>query len=129
MPRPLLSSSRRQSVQRHVAAWKESGLSRRDYSRLQGIPASTFSRWCRRILAEEPRAPRPSSPRPGSPVEHAGEAKLVRVFPPAPTGSCRTPQKRPPLVLVVDRRFRLVLPDGFSPSSLREALRILTGLP
>ena len=129
MPRPLLSSSRRQSVQRHVVAWKESGLSRRDYSHQQGIPASTFSRWCRRFLPEVLRVARLSSPPHASPVGDAGEVKLVRVFPAAPTGSGRAPQKRPPLVLVVDRRFRLVLPDGFSPSTLREALRVLAGLP
>jgi hypothetical protein len=43
--------------QRHVEAWRESGLSQADYCRQQGLNPKTFSAWARRALLIDKSAP------------------------------------------------------------------------
>ncbi|MFZ2168116.1 MAG: IS66 family insertion sequence element accessory protein TnpB [Methylococcaceae bacterium] len=43
--------------QRHVKAWRESGLSQADYCRQQGINPKTFSAWARRALPIDKNTP------------------------------------------------------------------------
>ncbi len=43
--------------QRHVEAWRESGLSQADYCRQQGINPKTFSAWARRALPIDKNTP------------------------------------------------------------------------
>jgi hypothetical protein len=43
--------------QRHVEAWRESGLSQADYCRKQGINPKTFSAWARRALPIDKNTP------------------------------------------------------------------------
>ncbi len=43
--------------QRHVEAWRESGLSQADYCRQQSINPKTFSAWARRALPIDKNTP------------------------------------------------------------------------
>jgi transposase-like protein len=63
--------------QRHVQAWRESGMSQADYCRQQGLNPKTFSKWARGESPGEPTAPLEVIPVQVTPSSPATEAAVV----------------------------------------------------
>jgi hypothetical protein len=76
--------------QRHVEAWRESGLSQADYCRQQGLNHKTFSVWTRRVkvdLSLDKDAPldlRPVQLEPSPPVAITQVSMMLRLAHGAP---------------------------------------------
>lgn len=121
------SASRRRFWVRHVSAWRRSGLNRAAYAREYGFHPETFSRWVRLLGFGEKAMPSEADSangQVGSSVQFVGVAEelITRAVPPA------TVRRSPGVSIVVARRFRIILSDGFSPSTLADVIRTLEGL-
>ena len=94
--------------QRHVEAWRESGLSQADYCRQQGLNRKTFSLWTRRDQ--------------GNPtIDRGTSLELISVQVSAPVAS--TPVS---VMLRLANGVKLELSTAVSPRWLAELLRCLT---
>lgn len=89
-----------------VQRWRESGLSQKEYCIKGGISVERFGYWKRSLDGEN--------------------RSLVAV--PAKTVSSALFTARPSLGLVVDNRYRVEIPDTFSPSTLEAVLQVLSHL-
>jgi hypothetical protein len=146
---PGFISSRRQRWERHVSAWMQSGLSKREYSRKHQINPKSLSYWCQRALTgglHPSNAPHDSPTRveghppnggptslPAKPAIRFSMKDAPRVhFAPVPGGLLaqvsRPPGSRGKVSLFFGRRFRLVIPPDFSPAVLAKIIRTLEGL-
>ena len=71
--------------QRHVEAWRESGLSQADYCQQQGLNRKTFSVWTRRIQGDSslgkgaPLELRPIQLEPSAPVASTPASVMLRL--------------------------------------------------
>jgi transposase-like protein len=92
--------------QRHVEAWRESGLSQADYCRQQGLNPKTLSAWSRRALPIDKSAPL--------------EIIAVQVTPSAPAVITETS-----LILRLAHGAQLELSTEVPPRWLAELLRCL----
>lgn len=95
--------------QRHVEAWRESGLSQAAYCHQQGLNRKTFSVWTRRIQGD-------SSLGKGAPLE----LRPIQLEPPAPVAS--TPAS---VMLRLANGVQLELTTAVPPGWLAELLRCL----
>ena len=93
-----------------VQRWRESGLTQREYCKREGISIERFGAWKRRLDRENQN-------------ESGG---LVAVPPKIVSSALFT--VRPVLGLVVDERYRVEIPDAFSPSTLEAVLQVLSRL-
>ena len=89
----------------HVAAWKSSGLSQREYCERTGMPRSRLAYWSSRIKAAR---------------EATGFVEIDKLASVAGSGS-ETIE-----VLVADR-YRVRLSSGFSADALSRVLEVLEG--
>ena len=92
--------------QRHVEAWRESGLTQADYCRQQGLNSKTFSVWVRRALPINKNVPL--------------EVISVQVTPSTPPISADAN-----VILRLAHGARLELSTAVSPRWLAELLRCL----
>ncbi|MDA8162242.1 MAG: IS66 family insertion sequence element accessory protein TnpB [Desulfobacteraceae bacterium] len=92
-----------------VQRWKESGLTQREYCKKEDLSIERFGAWKRRLDHENQ-------------VETGG---LVAVPSKIVSSALFT---RPALGLVVDERYRVEIPDAFSPSTLEAVLQVLSRL-
>jgi hypothetical protein len=92
--------------QRHVEAWRESGLSQAGYCRQQGLNPKTLSTWARRALPIDKSAPL--------------EIIAVQVTPSVPSVIADTN-----LILRLGHGTHLELSTAVSPHWLAELLRCL----
>ncbi|MCK9638242.1 MAG: IS66 family insertion sequence element accessory protein TnpB [Methylobacter tundripaludum] len=93
--------------QRHVKAWRESGLSQADYCRQQGINPKTFSAWARRALPIDKNTPL--------------DVVSVQVAPSPPTAAAEAGA----IFLRLAHGVQLELSTAVSPRWLAELLRCL----
>ena len=92
-----------------VRQWRESGLTQRQYCKREGTSIERFGAWKRR----------------GS--ENQSESRGLVAVPPKIVSSALF-TARPSLGLVVDERYRVEIPDTFSPSTLEAVLQVLSHL-
>lgn len=100
------SIERRKYWTGQVEGWKESGLTQKEYCLREKISLERFGAWKRRLDSE-------------GKIE-AGS--LVAVPPKIVSSALFT---APALRLVVDERYRLEIPDSFSPATLEAVLQVL----
>ena len=93
-----------------VRRWRESGLTQREYCKREGLSIERFGSWKRRL---------------GS--DNQSESRGLVAVPPRIVSSALF-TTRPALGLVVDERYRVEIPDAFSPSTLEAVLQILSRL-
>jgi len=94
--------------QRHVEAWRKSGLSQADYCRQQGFNPKTFSAWARRALPIDKNTPL--------------DVVSVQVAPSPPTAAVEAGAI---IMLRFPHGTQLELSTAVSPRSLAELLRCL----
>ena len=93
-----------------VHRWRSSGLTQKEYCNKEGISLERFGTWKRRFDREG-----------------AGCAgALVAV--PSKIVSSALMERRPALGLVVSERYRVEIPDTFSPATLERVLQVLARL-
>ena len=104
------SIERRKYWTDHVQRWRESGLTQREYCKREGLSIERFGAWKRRLDREN----------------QSMAGGLVAVPPKIVSSALFT--ARPALGLVVDERYRVEIPDAFSPSTLEAVLQVLSRL-
>ena len=91
-----------------VERWRSSGLTQKEYCSKEGLSLERFGTWKRRLDRED------------------NSGTLVAV----PTGivssALRTSHRM--LSLVVDERYRIEIPDAFTPGTLQNVLEVLSRL-
>jgi hypothetical protein len=107
---PQVRSERREYWTSQVLRWKRSGLTQKEYCIKGGISVERFGYWKRSLDSESQN----------------GARSLVAV--PTKTVSSALFTARPALGLVVDERYRVEIPDTFSPSTLEAVLQVLSHL-
>jgi transposase len=107
--------------QRHVAGWRRSGLSVRDYCRTECLAEPSFYAW-RRVLAERARHAASDSGKHSASAMAALPAFVpVRLIEETSAAA---------VLEVVLRGGRVVrVPAGFAAAALREVVAVLEGLP
>ena len=106
---PASGESPRQFYQKHLAKWKDTGLSQAEYCRQNGLIRHRFGYWKRKLFKE------------GRQVEFAvlpvnlSEHNVPFIQDSVPS----------PLRLIVDSRFNLEIPDQFSQDTLTKVLQVL----
>lgn len=98
---------RREYWSGHVQQWRDSGLTQKEYCSREGISLERFGSWKRRLDREHPGA-------------------LVAV--PSKTVSSALSTSGTMLRLVVNERYRVEIPDAFSPVTLQTVLHVLDRL-
>jgi hypothetical protein len=103
-----IRNERRQYWTGQVQRWKESGLTQKEYCINEDISLERFGTWKRRLDRET-------------------QIEMTRLVPvPAKTVSSALFIARPVLGLVVDSRYRVEIPDAFSPSTLEAVLQVIS---
>ena len=92
-----------------VQRWKESGLTQREYCKKEDLSIERFGAWKRRLDHE-----------------NQGDSGCLVAVPSKIVSSALF--TRPALGLVVDERYRVEIPDAFSPSTLEAVLQVLSRL-
>lgn len=125
----------REEWRKLLVAWKKSGLTGSEFSISQGLGRGTLYRWSRKLgfgkkarLREIPAPDQISSSRTS---EHpVGGIQIVPV--PAhilsSVSESSSSRKSSRLTLQIGRRFRIGVPDDFSPSTLGKLVRTLEAL-
>lgn len=93
-----------------VERWRESGLTQREYCKKEDLSIERFGAWKRRLDHEDKNESR----------------GLVAVPPKIVSAALFT--ARTVLGLVVAERYRVEIPDAFSPSTLEAVLQVLSRL-
>ena len=106
----LARTERREYWTYQVQQWRRTDLTQKEYCLREKISTERFGTWKRRLDREN----------------QAVETALVAV--PTKTVSSALFTARPALGLVVDGRYRMEIPDAFSPSTLKAVLQVLSHL-
>jgi hypothetical protein len=77
-----------------ISQWRESGQTQKDFCRTRDIKLSTLHYWMKRVKKTS--------------TAQAALPGLVRIAPPATSGGSTE------IIIEIDRRFRILVPDGFS---------------
>ncbi|MGD0887592.1 MAG: hypothetical protein ABSA46_22340 [Thermodesulfovibrionales bacterium] len=93
-----------------VQQWRDSGLIQKEYCKKKGISLGRFGAWKRRLERED--------------KGHSGTIVAI----PSGIVSSALLGMRPTLGLVVNERYRVEIPDSFSPATLEAVLQVLTRL-
>jgi len=104
-------TGRREYWRGQVQSWHGSGLTQKEYCGREGISLERFGSWKRRLDREG--------------CEQSGGA-IVAV--PSRIVASALHASSPTLKLVVKERYRLEIPDAFSPVTLETVLRVLNRL-
>lgn len=103
----MVGSQRESYWRAHVERFESSGLTQRAYCNRHGLSMSSLHRW-RRLLANK---------RPSRSVEIVPIGQLLTKLP-APPPTCDA-------LTLVAGRYRVEIPDGFSPATLGAVLDLL----
>jgi hypothetical protein len=103
-------ADRREYWNDQVQSWHSSGLTQKAYCEREGLSLERFGCWKRRLDRET----------------HVGGGAMVAV--PARVVSSALFASRSALGLVVNERYRLEIPDTFSPSTLEAVIQVLNRL-
>jgi hypothetical protein len=101
--------ARREYWTDHVEQWRSSGLPQKQYCNEQGISLERFGTWKRRFDREGQKQP----------------GALVAVPSRVVTSALQTPCT---LKLVVNERYKVEIPDAFSPVTLETVIHVLNRL-
>ncbi len=93
-----------------VQQWRGSGLTQKGYCNKGGISHERFGAWKRRLEREN--------------KDRSGAVVAI----PSETVSAALLTMRPTLGLVVNERYRVEIPDSFSPATLEAVLQVLNRL-
>lgn len=93
-----------------VQQWRSSGLLQKEYCNKKGISLGRFGAWKRRLEREA--------------QGHSGTIVAI----PSGIVSSALLAMRPTLGLVVNERYRVEIPDSFSPDMLEAVLQVLSRL-
>jgi hypothetical protein len=93
-----------------VQQWRGSGLTQKEYCKQKGISCERFGAWKRRLEREG--------------QNHSGAIVAI----PSETVSSALLTMRPTLRLVVKERYKVEIPDSFSPAMLEAVLQVLNRL-
>jgi len=104
------AADRRNYWSARVENWRGSGLTQKEYCEKERISLERFGSWKRRLDRET----------------HVGGDAIVAV--PSRIVSSALFASRSALGLVVNERYRLEIPDTFSPSTLEAVLQVLNRL-
>jgi hypothetical protein len=85
-----------------ISQWRESGQTQKDFCRTRDIKLSTLHYWMKRVKKTS--------------TAQAALPGLVRIAPPATSGGSTE------IIIEIDRRFRILVPAGFSSARLRDVL-------
>ena len=102
-------ASPRQFYQRHLANWKNTGLSQAEYCRRNGLIRHRFGYWKKKLFTEKGQVE--FAVLPVNLLEH--------------NIPCIQDNVSSPLRLMVDSRFSLEIPDQFSQATLTKVLQVL----
>lgn len=106
---PASGETPRQFYQKHLANWKNTGLSQAEYCRRNGLIRPRFGYWKKKLFKEE------------------GQVEFAVL--PVSISEQNTPFIRAnissPIRLMVDSRLSLEIPDQFSQDTLTKVLQIL----
>jgi len=102
--RSMGMEERRRYWKQHVEAWRSSGLSRRAYCLEHGLTAKTFSYWCRK--------------------KKPGDITFVPI-PLERSVILSDRGEAAPISLVCKGGYRVEIPAGFDPETLRSVLSVL----
>jgi hypothetical protein len=94
-----------------VQQWRSSGLMQKEYCNKKGISLGRFGAWKRRLERE-----------------YKGRTGAAIVAIPSGIVSSALLAMRAPLGLVVNERYRVEIPDSFSPDTLEAVLQVLNRL-
>lgn len=101
-------SERRRYWSEQVERWRGSGLTQKGYCKEEGISLQRFGRWKRRL-------------------EREGQSGALVAVPSGTVSSALFGGRRT-IGLVVNGRYRVEVPDAFSPSTLEAVLQVLNRL-
>ncbi|MBP7634960.1 hypothetical protein KBA41_12395 [Candidatus Ozemobacteraceae bacterium] len=128
------SDELRRYWQTHVLAWRKSGLSRQAYTRQHGLYKNSLRYWGGKFPVETADASSGTERRRISALQLAGDtchspSAEVKFVPVARVHQVKR-EVTPPgkFILRVGRRFRIDVPEHFSPASLASLLRTLERL-
>lgn len=108
-------SEMRLRANKHIQTWRKSGLSKIQYSRMNGIPTRTFFGWCKKYFL----VPEKES------VSRTPIVDLVPV-PPGLLSAVQQPiRKHDRLSIHFGKHIRIVVTQEFSPSLLGRVIRTL----
>jgi hypothetical protein len=105
-----MNNNRRKQWAKHVAQWRESGLSSEEYGPRLGVTGRCVRRWAQKLKVAKPR-------------RRAREPRLMRVEVVA-----AAPRPEQPVVVQVGRR-RVEVVSGFSKMTLAAVLEVMEGRP
>ena len=105
---PQSRTGRREYWRGHIQRWRSSGLTQKEYSSKEGISVERFGTWKRRLEGE-------------------GRSGALVAVPPQIVSSAQR-AGGPALRLLVDERYRIEIPDAFSPVTLEKVLHVLDRL-
>jgi len=124
MARGQHNPAKEQHWRQHLAAWRRSGQTVRDYCRAEGVSEPSFYAW-RRILSERRRRTT-AADRVADPVKPA-LSTTASAF--VPVRLVDPPVVTPPVEVVLRGGRLLRVTTGFSASTLRELVTVLEDLP
>ena len=136
MPVPQSSPAKRrtwQTWEKHVRAWRSSGLSQTQYARQHKIHPRTFFDWCCKIPPDCPPPSAQGSGLPKIPPQLPVRSAPPRVqFVPVPAGSFphheQGPEPTAKLTIRLGDRFRISIGEGVSSSFLARVVQVLEGI-
>lgn len=106
MTNNLSRSGKRQFREKHIAQWRESGLSQVEYCRKNKIGLKAFQYWKRKS-------------------KHSVPATLVELHIPKSLPIQTPGDHHPQLCLVVDQHYRIEIGRGFDSEDFERVVRIL----
>lgn len=106
----LAKADRREYWNDQVQSWRSSGLTQKEYCEREGLSLERFGSWKRRLDRET----------------QVGGGAIVAV--PSRIVSSALFASRSALGLLVNERYRLEIPDTFSPATLEAVLQVLKRL-
>jgi hypothetical protein len=102
--------------ERHIRAWRESGLSQAEYCRLHQLKPHQMIYWRERIPDES------------STKSPAADHSLVEVFPHQSSKQFEPAELSASLYLIISDRFRIDIRNDFDPAALRRLILTLETL-
>ena len=126
----------RREWEKILKAWKQSKLTGPEFANQYGLNHLSLYRWSTKLGSGKSQDDcRKSEPftQNKAPEEAKSSPFALRIVPVpehllSPVDEAPRPRKVPSLSLVIGRRFRVVVPDGFSPGTLGKLIQTLEAL-
>lgn len=134
MPVTQSLPARRRNWEKHVRAWRSSGLPQERYAKQNGIHPRTFYDWCRKVAPGCPPPPAEVPGLPGAPSRRGSIPSSPEVqFVPVPARVLTSGPEQPrgrveKLTIRIGQRIRISVGEGISSSLLARVVRVLEGI-